>query len=259
MLDVLPVRAFRDNYIWLLRAPADPSQVVAVDPGDAAPVFAALDEHGLTLGGILITHHHWDHTNGIEALLAQFPVPVIAPADEKQPIAGCTQAVRQGDTAAWPSLGLKFEVLDIPGHTAGHVAYVGHGAVFCGDTLFSAGCGRLFEGTPAQMRASLEALAELPGDTRVYCGHEYTQANLEFAATVEPGNDAVARHAGQVAALRRDDRPSLPSTIALERQINPFLRCHEPAVRRAAEAKANAALADTTAVLAEIRRWKDHF
>lgn len=259
MLNILPVRAFSDNYIWLVRAPDGGPQVVAVDPGDPAPVIAALESHGLTLAGILATHHHWDHTNGIVPLLEHYDVPVFAPADEKAPVAGCSDAVRRGDRAQFADLGLEFQVLDIPGHTAGHVAFYGHGAVFCGDTLFSAGCGRLFEGTPAQMLKSLSTLAALPGGTQVYCGHEYTQANLQFAAAVEPGNSAIDAHREHVAGLRSANRPSLPSSMALEMQINPFLRCHKPDVRRAAEAHAGEPLADDIAVFAAIRRWKDHF
>ncbi|MEM9056594.1 MAG: hydroxyacylglutathione hydrolase [Pseudomonadota bacterium] len=259
MLDILRVGAFSDNYIWLVRAPSDKDRVVAVDPGDAAPVLDALHGHGLSLAGILITHHHWDHTNGVEALLANARVPVFAPADENAPVAGCTAPVRHGDTAAFPDLNLSFAVLAVPGHTAGHIAYHGHGAVFCGDALFSAGCGRLFEGTPEQMLGSLRRLAALPDETLAYCGHEYTASNLRFAAAVEPDNAAVTRHAGHVAALRREGEASLPTTIALERQINPFLRCDEAAVRDAAEAQAGRTLADTTAVLATLRQWKDNF
>src|SRR5688572_19518456 len=186
MLHVTPVRAFTDNYIWLIHSPRDPKRVIVVDPGDAAPVERTLREGGLTLAGLLVTHHHHDHTGGVATLLPALRGPMYAPASERTP--GEPVRVRQGDLAPFPELGLEFSVLDVPGHTAGHIAYVGHGAVFCGDTLFSAGCGRLFEGTPEQMSDSLTKLAALPPDTQVYCAHEYTVSNLRFGLTVEPEN-----------------------------------------------------------------------
>jgi hydroxyacylglutathione hydrolase len=186
MLQVSPVRAFSDNYIWLIRAPADPGAAVVVDPGDDRPVEEALQQQGLRLGAILVTHHHADHVGGVVALVARHGAPVFGPAREKMPCA--VQALDDGGTVALDHLGLQFSVMAVPGHTLGHIAYAGHGALFCGDTLFSAGCGRLFEGTPAQMLASLDRLATLPDDTRVYCAHEYTLSNLRFAAAVEPRN-----------------------------------------------------------------------
>src|ERR1700754_139999 len=183
MLKISPVRAFADNYIWLIHAPADPRQVVAVDPGDAAPVRQFLMANDLRLAGILMTHHHADHVGGVAELLREQPVPAFGPANERIP--GEPELMREGQRAQFPALGLEFEVLDVPGHTAGHIAYVGHGAVFCGDTLFSAGCGRLFEGTAEQMAASLDKLASLPDDTAVYCAHEYTISNLLFGLAVE--------------------------------------------------------------------------
>jgi hydroxyacylglutathione hydrolase len=256
MLEVTAVRAFRDNYIWLIHG-SDPARVAIVDPGDARPVISALSQRGLEPAAILITHHHPDHAGGVPALRQAFDVPAWGPAGE--PVAGMTGALAGGAHLELPALGLAFEVLDIPGHTAGHIAFHGHGALFCGDTLFSAGCGRLFEGTPAQMLASLDSLAALPPETRVYCGHEYTLANLRFARAVEPDNPAIAQYTGKVEAIRRADEPSLPSTLALERQVNPFLRCDQPAVKAAAVRHAGRALASRVEVFAAVRRWKDEF
>lgn len=256
MLKVTPVRAFRDNYIWLIHG-TDPRRVAIVDPGDARPVLAALEAGGLEAVAILLTHHHPDHSGGIPALRQALDIPCWGPA--REPVAGVTHPVHGGDHADLPRLGLSFAVIDIPGHTAGHIAFYGHGALFCGDTLFSAGCGRVFEGTPEQMLGSLDTLARLPDDTHVYCGHEYTLANLRFARAVEPGNAEIAQHAEHVAALREDDTPSLPSTLALEKRINPFLRCDEPGVRAAAEQEAGHPLASRIEVFAAVRRWKDAF
>lgn len=257
MLQVTPVRAFSDNYIWLIHAPRDASKVVAVDPGDAAPVEQALSERGLSLAGILITHHHADHVGGVPALLARRPAPMFGPANEKTP--GDPVRVRQGERAAFADLGLEFDVLDIPGHTAGHVAYVGHDAVFCGDTLFSAGCGRLFEGTAEQMSASLAKLAALAPETQVYCGHEYTVANLRFALTVEPENREAATYLEECTVKRGRDEATLPSNMRRERNVNPFLRCDRETVKQAAEARSGRRLQTQSEVFAVIRQWKDGF
>ncbi len=256
MLEVTPVRAFRDNYIWLIHG-RNRRHVAVVDPGDAAPVEKALADGGLALEAVLVTHHHADHTGGIEALVAARDVPVWGPENERTP--ALTVPLAGGDRVELEGLGLSFEVLDVPGHTAGHIAYHGHGALFCGDTLFSAGCGRLFEGTPAQMLASLDALSALPDDTRVYCAHEYTLSNLRFAQAVEPENPAVADYVGRAERMRHADEPTLPSTLALERQVNPFLRCDEPAVREAARRRAGIPLGSRDEVFAAVRRWKDEF
>src|SRR5512139_3899211 len=257
MLNVSPVRAFSDNYIWLIRAPADPAAAVVVDPGDDRPVEQALEQHGLQLRAILVTHHHADHVGGVGALAARHRARVFGPARERMPCD--VQALDDGGTAALEDLGLEFTVMAVPGHTLGHIAYVGHGALFCGDTLFSAGCGRLFEGTPEQMLGSLDRIAALPDDTQVYCAHEYTLANLRFAAAVEPGNADVLETLDAVRDLRARDGITLPTTLGRERRINPFLRCREPAVRAAAEARAGNPLPAAADVFAVIRAWKDGF
>ncbi|WP_423197632.1 MULTISPECIES: hydroxyacylglutathione hydrolase [unclassified Cupriavidus] len=265
MLKVEPIPAFQDNYIWAIH---DGHSAAIVDPGEAAPVERFLAHHKLALGAIVITHHHGDHQGGVADLLAAHPhdpagapMPVIGPAGER--IGGRTQAVREGDTVTLRHPAVTFRVLDVPGHTAGHVAYVadlaGAGpAVFCGDTLFASGCGRLFEGTPAQMLDSLDKLAALPGETRVYCAHEYTRSNVRFARAVEPANAALSDWAGQVEALREADRPTVPTTVAHERAVNPFLRSRDPAVRRAVAAQGGDVSGDAAAFGA-LRGWKDTF
>lgn len=256
MLQVTPVRAFADNYIWLIHSPRDPRQVVAVDPGDAAPVRQALATRNLQLEGVLLTHHHRDHVGGVAELLSTWPVKVFGPASETLP--GAPVRVREGDTATFEPLGLSFTVLDVPGHTAGHIAYLGHGAVFSGDTLFSAGCGRLFEGTAEQMAASLAKFAALPEQTQVYCGHEYTVGNLKFALAVEPDNADSAAYLEEAMRRRARDEVTLPSDIGRERNVNPFLRCHRQTVKRAAEGRAGREL-NPVEVLAVVRHWKDGF
>ena len=257
MLQVTPVRAFADNYIWLIHAPRDASQVVAVDPGDAAPVERALAEKNLSLAGILLTHHHADHVGGVPSLLQNRRVPLFGPGSERLP--GEPTRLRQGDHVKLDACGLEFTVLDIPGHTAGHIAYVGHGAVFSGDTLFSAGCGRLFEGTAEQMVGSLAKLAQLPAETQVYCGHEYTVSNLKFELAVEPQNAEAVRYLEECSSKRARDEATLPSSIRRERNVNPFLRCDQQTVKQAAEARAGRRLQNTTEVFAVIRQWKDGF
>ncbi|MDD2610714.1 MAG: hydroxyacylglutathione hydrolase [Giesbergeria sp.] len=259
-MNLLPLPAFSDNYIWMLH---DAGQALVIDPGDAAPVLQALDRLGLQLQAILVTHHHSDHVGGIAALCAATGATVYGPAREAMP-AG-TLPLHGGQQVK--ALGLSFAVLDVPGHTAGHIAYYANvpeqaPLLFCGDTLFSGGCGRLFEGTPAQMLASLDALAALPTDTRVCCAHEYTLSNLQFARTVEPDNAELAQYQQQCQALRAQQQPTLPSHIGLEQQINPFLRCRVPAVAAAAQAQAPSSCLnpdDAVAVLATLREWKNNF
>ena len=257
-MNLIALPAFSDNYVWMLH---DDRQAIVVDPGDAAPVAAALEARGLALVGILVTHHHPDHVGGVDALRPLLQGPVYGPAREVIP-QPCTP-LHGGDRIE--VLGISFTVIDVPGHTAGHIAYhassTGAGeapVLFCGDTLFSAGCGRLFEGTPAQMHQSLGLLSALPGDTRVCCAHEYTESNLKFANAVEPANADLVRHTQHCRGLRMQGLPTLPSTIALERAINPFMRCDAPDVVAAARSR-GATDAGGAAVLGILREWKNQF
>ena len=255
-MNLTAVPAFSDNYIWMID---DGRSAIVVDPGEAGPVHAALDERGLRLAAILLTHHHADHVGGVDDLRGRLEGPVFGPAREQLPQPCLPQ--REGDTVE--ALGLVFEVIDVPGHTAGHIAFfnrsgAGEPIVFCGDTLFSAGCGKLFEGTAEQMHASLSKLAGLPDATRVCCGHEYTLSNLRFAQAVEPGNREVAEHVERCQALRAEGRPTLPSAIGRERRINPFLRVAEPDVIASALAH-GAGGRSGGEVLGAIRTWKNEF
>jgi len=258
MPEIIPIPAFADNYIWLRR---DGVAAAIVDPGDAAPVMAYAQRVGITPCAILATHHHGDHVGGIPALLERWPVPVFGPAREKIP--GRTQSLEGGDRFTVPGIETTFDVIDVPGHTAGHIALFGEfgggPVLFCGDTLFTGGCGRLFEGTPKQMWTSLSALAALPPETRVYCGHEYTLANLRFALAVEPGSAALQARNERDKARRDRGEPTVPSTMGEERATNPFLRAHLPEVRDAAAAHAGYALADDVASFAALREWKNAF
>ncbi len=256
MEDVLHACAFEDNYIWMIRGKS-PDHVAIVDPGDAGPVLAALEKQRLTPVAILCTHHHGDHVGGVGDILKVYSIPVYGPARERIPT--LTHRLADGDRVSIPELGLDFEVLDVPGHTAGHIAYYGAGMLFCGDTMFSAGCGRLFEGTAEQMHSSLSRFAALPEATRMYCGHEYTEANLRFALSVEQGNPDIRAYRDQARARRQQDLPTLPSTIGLERRVNPFLRSGQPGVRQAAEKQTGRALVSEVKVFAAVRRWKDGF
>jgi len=254
MSEFIPVRAFDDNYIWVLRGG---THAAVVDPGDADPVLEYLAAQNLRLAAVLVTHHHPDHIGGIEELIERHPAPVYGPRAEKIP--GRTHGLGGGDHIRIDEIDVAFTVLDIPGHTSGHIAYYGVDSLLCGDTLFACGCGRVFEGTAEQMHASLRRLAALPDATRVYCAHEYTLANIAFARAVEPDNTALAKRESEARALREADRPTLPSTIAYEKETNPFLRCHEPSVATAAARRAGHALPTPVQVFAAVREWKNRF
>jgi hydroxyacylglutathione hydrolase len=254
MIKVHQLPAFDDNYIWLIGCEGE-SGVAIVDPGDAEPVLAYLQREGLQADAILITHHHGDHTGGVKELVAHYPVPVYGPANERIP--ALTHPLREGDRVELAACGLSLEVFDTPGHTRGHICYYGHGALFSGDTLFTAGCGRLFEGTAEQMYQSLEKLRTLPDETLVYCAHEYTQANLGFAVVAEPHNTATASRTLAVEQLRRSGLPTVPAPLSIEKATNPFLRSHIPSLITAAEAFAGQSLTTPAEVLAVVRHWKD--
>ena len=261
-LEIVRLHAFNDNYIWLLRRN---DSAVVVDPGDEAPVLAYLEEHHLTLSAILVTHHHGDHIGGIDDLLAHpglHRVPVFGPAGEA--IASVSNPLVDGDRVELPQIGASFDVIAVPGHTRGHIAYYGRnihscGVLFCGDTLFACGCGRIFEGTPQQMWRSLARLAELPGETRAYCAHEYTQANIRFALAVEPGNKALQIRAEQVTRLRAEDQATVPSLLSDELATNPFLRWDAPEVIAAASRYSGQTVTEAEQVFTAIREWKNKF
>lgn len=259
MLEISPIPAFDDNYIWLLTAGGQ--DAVVVDPGDARPVIERLQRDGLRLAGILITHHHGDHVGGVDTLLAQWPdIPVWGYLRAQ---AECVNVpLEDGDTVS--VLGHPASVMTIPGHTLDHIAFyfsdTGDGpALFCGDTLFAGGCGRVFEGDPPMMLRSLDRLAALPSNSRVYCAHEYTLSNLRFARAVEPDNSALARREQECIALRDNGLPTVPSRLSTEHDTNPFLRCGSPTVRAAAIARGCDEMAGNEAVFAAIRGWKDSF
>ncbi|MBL6749245.1 MAG: hydroxyacylglutathione hydrolase [Nevskia sp.] len=259
MTTVTPLPAFSDNYLWLIRSGG---LAAVVDPGDGQVVLDALRREGLQLAAVLVTHHHPDHVGGVELLRSQFEgVAVYGPRAEAGKIAGLGTLLDDGDTLHLPELGLRFQILAVPGHTLGHIAYhePAAGLLFCGDTLFAAGCGRLFEGTPAQMFGSLQRLAGLPADTAVYCAHEYTLSNLDFARAVEPDNQPLAAEMQRVRELRAAGQPSVPSSVARERQFNPFLRCAVPNVGAAAERHTGRKLSSPVEVFAELRKWKDGY
>lgn len=256
-IDALP--AFTDNYIWLLQDTAS-KRCAVVDPGDAQPVLDWLSRHGdWQLSDILVTHHHHDHVGGVERLKNATGARVLGPAAENIP----ARDVALNDNDRATVLGLDFQIIAVPGHTLGHIAYY-HGQtpaslLFCGDTLFAAGCGRLFEGTPAQMHASLSRLAALPDNTLVYCTHEYTLSNLRFARAVEPDNPQVAQRFDDVTRLRAQDRITLPSTLALEKMTNPFLRAEVTSVKEKIDERTSRSNPSPTSVFAALRAWKDTF
>jgi len=262
-VNITPIKAFNDNYIWAI---TNKNMATLVDPGDANVCIEFLEKNELILSTILITHHHSDHTGGITKLVdycqqKQWLLSVYGPANENIP--HCNVKLIENDTVILDEFDINFRIIELPGHTAGHIAYFANShstpILFCGDTLFSGGCGRLFEGSPKQMLNSLTKLADLPENTQVYCTHEYTQANLAFALTVEPNNQDLINYNNKVSKLRSKGHPTIPSTIQLEKQINPFLRCHKQSIQASAQqfkTDTNATPLDT---FTSIRRWKDQF
>ncbi len=256
-LIVKPIPALKDNYIWLITQPKN-ADCVVVDPGDATPVLETLKTQSLNLKAILITHHHWDHTHGIEALLDHAPnIPIYGSIHE--PISHLNHPLENNESFSLDFFDQPVDTISIPGHTLGHIAYSIDDNLFCGDTLFTAGCGRLFEGTAEQMLHSLNQLKKLPSETLIYWGHEYTEANLRFALAVEPENLATQQRAKAAALERAKQKPTVPSTLALELQTNPFLRTHLQALKQSVESQVGHALSTETEVFAALRRWKDQF
>jgi hydroxyacylglutathione hydrolase len=257
MNNIVAIPAFKDNYIWAVHS-LDGKQIVIVDPGMSQPVLEYLHTENLTLHGILITHHHYDHSGGVLDLLKQFPqAKVYGPHNEI--VTGVTNAMREKDSISFADFDLHLNVIDIPGHTLGHIAFFNESVLFCGDTLFSCGCGRVFEGTPAQMYNSLEKIKKTGKNTQVYCGHEYTLANIAFAEHVEPNNMALKKRRDEAKQLRQQNLPSLPVTLACEFETNPFLRCEEQTVIDAVEKHYKVKMLDPIMVFAHLREWKNKF
>lgn len=255
---MLAVPAFNDNYVWLIH---NGSQAVAVDPGESAPVLDALKKNKLTLSAIVLTHRHDDHTGGVAALVEKADVPVYGPKNEKVAIPTLTHPLEGGETIEIADVGLSLSVIHVPGHTVGHIAFYDseNKFLFPGDTLFTGGCGRIFEGTPAQMADSLQKLMTLPEDTLVYCGHEYTITNLKFALEVEPGNQALIARMKDAQALRQKELATIPSTMALEKETNPFLRYEDTNIMSKLIANGRLSKADSVASFTAIREWKNNF
>lgn len=270
-ITITPIKAFSDNYIWAItkektNKATDTNTLALVDPGDASVCIDFIENNQLILNAILITHHHADHTGGIAALITycqknQWPLTVYGPANEKIP--HCDVKLIENNTVNLTALNIELQVIDLPGHTAGHIAYYVNDSIkpllFCGDTLFSGGCGRLFEGSAQQMLNSLSKLADLPENTQVYCAHEYTQANLKFALTVEPKNEALIDYNKKVNQLRAKDQATIPTSIKTEKQINPFLRSKEPSIQTSAINFDGSTQATSLGAFTTIRRWKDQF
>lgn len=255
MISIIPIRAFKDNYIWMMIEQTS-NHAWVVDPGEAKPVMDALKNNSLKLSGILLTHHHADHSGGIQDLL-DFAGEIPVVGGSKSPISSINRHIKQGDAIQCNSVTLK--AIEIPGHTLDHTAYHDGSVLFCGDTLFSAGCGRIFEGTASQMFSSLQSLAMLPDNTLIYCGHEYTLSNLLFAQHVEPDNQDILRRIPIVEHVLAKNGCTLPSRMGEERKINPFLRCDKPSVIQAVEKYAGQKLANIVDVFHHLREWKNSF
>lgn len=256
MLHVTGIPASYDNYIWLLAQPGE-ARVTVIDPSNPEPVLSYLQQHQLVLDSILVTHHHRDHIGGLTALKAATGARVYGPAVEQ--VADCDVALAEGDEVLLPHLNQRLQVLAVPGHVREHIAFYGDGRLFCGDTLFLAGCGRIFTGTAAQLFASLQRLARLPPETAIYCSHEYTEANLRFARAVEPEHAGLTARAARVHALRAQGIPTVPGVLQEELATNPFLRCHEPALQAAVSHETGVPIQDSLGCFAALREWKNRF
>jgi hydroxyacylglutathione hydrolase len=256
MINVIPLPAFNDNYIWLIHDTSSNCAAI-VDPGDSNPVLSALTQAGIQPVAILITHHHPDHIGGVQDLLSHYDIPVFGPAGEAIPV--IHHPLKEGDKVKIDDIDTEFEIIDVPGHTSGHIAYYGQGKLFIGDTLFMAGCGRLFEGTAAQMYQSLSKIMQLADDTEIYCAHEYTLANLKFAETVEPDNQHIKERIDSCKKLRADGKPTVPGSLLTEKLTNPFLRSMEASVISAARQHTGQDLNKNVDIFAAIRSWKDNF
>ena len=257
MLNVHPIHAFSDNYIWVIH---NQTHAAVIDPGIASPVIEYLQSKKLQLSAILITHHHHDHTGGNAELLQSFNVPVYGPHNES--IATVSHPLRDGDQVNLEEMSLNLVVLDTPGHTRGHVAYYGSNPfnmIFCGDTLFACGCGRVFEGTAQQMYQSLQKLSQLPSDTLIFCTHEYTLGNIQFARTVDPENARLIDFEISAQELRSRNVPTIPTTLILERKINPFIRCGQQEIINSAQNYSGKSLSDPIEVFTVLREWKNNF
>lgn len=260
-MKVSMIKAFSDNYIWAISSNSG-EKMALVDPGDAKVCIDFIEQHQMQLSSILITHHHADHVGGISKLVdycksKQWPLTIYGPESENIP--HCDVALNESRTVKLADLGFEFVIIDLPGHTSGHIAYLSQDNLFCGDTLFSGGCGRLFEGTPEQMLLSLEKLSALPERTHVYCAHEYTQANLNFALTVEPSNSELVLYYNQVLQQREKGIATIPTSIMLEKKINPFLRCDQPSLMTSAAEFSGNKVNDKLKAFTVIRAWKDNF
>lgn len=255
-MKIFPIPAFEDNYIWIAH---NEHFAIVVDPGDAKPVIDYLVRNKLKLLAIVVTHHHYDHIDGIKELVELYNTPVYGPRREKIPC--MSNPLGEGDTVEFKELHFKLNVIDIPGHTAGHIAYLWDGGMFCGDTLFSCGCGKLFDGTVEQLHQSLQRLSNQPDDTLVYCTHEYTESNIRFAVICEPGNQQLAQRDKDTTALRQQDKPTLPSTVKLEKATNPFLRCIQPEIMQNIEKKFGIKLppGDEQVAFTALRKWRDAY
>lgn len=254
MIKINPIHAFKDNYIWIIH---NEKYAVIIDPGIATPVIDYIRQHHLKLIAILNTHHHHDHTGGNLELSQLSNIQIYGP--QKETIPGMTHGLEEGNIIKFPELSLNLTVLNTPGHTVDHISYYGPNHLFCGDTLFSCGCGRIFEGTAQQMYSSLKKIAALPDQTQVYCAHEYTLSNIHFATEIDPANSLLAEYASKVKMLRAYNKPTIPTTLGIEKTINPFLRCEHPAIISAANQHAETQLSNAVSVFSEIRKWKDHY